>query len=105
MKGIVDLKIEIVRIRFAIIQCEVGGGDMRKDYSGFWCQRFEIASYNHLSEHFMLCYMLVLMLAGFKIDKVCGWEVWRGVQKGNVETFSGGSSVVSLQGTVGSFER
>lgn len=44
------------------------------------------------------------MLAGFKIDKVCGWEVWCGVQKGNAETFSGCSSVVSLQGTVGSFE-
>lgn len=45
MKGIVDLKIEIVGISFVIIQCEVEGGDMRKDHSGFWCQSLKIASY------------------------------------------------------------
>jgi len=45
MKEIVDLKIEIVGISFVIIHCEVGGGDIRKDHIGFWCQSLEIASY------------------------------------------------------------
>jgi len=41
----VDLKIEIVGISFVVIECEVGGGDMRKGDIGFWCQSLEIASY------------------------------------------------------------